>query len=213
MQALRSLGARSVPVISRGGEYVFAQVLSDVVSFLGLDETTAPALDPPVLAARLDRNLAAAVRFVAQMPDEHLERQLPNRPRSWRVLMHHVFQVPESYLDFEEAVRPFEYENLVAPPPGDLVTSADIARFGERVRARFNAWWARVSGGDFAVTVPTYFGDTTRHELLERTVWHSTQHTRQVASLLEQAGIVPDQPLGPEDLAGLPLTEKVWDES
>ena len=56
--------------------------------------------------------------------------------------------------------------------------------------------------------MPTYFGETSRHEMFERTVWHSTQHTRQIASLLEQAGIAPDRPLGPNDIRGLPLTDK-----
>jgi hypothetical protein len=49
--------------------------------------------------------------------------------------------------------------------------------------------------------------------MFERTVWHSTQHTRQIASLLEQTGIAPDRPLGPDDIRGLPLTDKIWDES
>ena len=61
--------------------------------------------------------------------------------------------------------------------------------------------------------MPTYFGGTTRHEMLERTVWHTAQHVRQVASLLERAGVAPDRPLGGEELRGLPLTDKVWDES
>jgi hypothetical protein len=74
-----------------------------------------------------------------------------------------------------------------------------------------NAWWQRVAEEDFARPVPTYFGETSRHEMFERTVWHSTQHTRQIASLLEQAGIISDRPLGPDDIRGLPLTDKIWD--
>ena len=97
MDDLRALGARSVPVVSRGEEYVFAQVISDVVSFLGLEDDPSPELSPADLSARLSRNLDAAVRFVRQMPDAHLERELPNRPRSWRVLMHHVFQIPNAF--------------------------------------------------------------------------------------------------------------------
>ena len=61
--------------------------------------------------------------------------------------------------------------------------------------------------------VPTYFGATTRHEMLERTVWHSTQHVRQIASLLEQAGVTPDRPLTTDQIRGLPLTDKVWDDA
>ena len=45
----------------------------------------------------------------------------------------------------------------------------------------------------------------------ERTVWHTGQHVRQVASLLEQAGITPDRPLSARDIRGLPLTEAIWD--
>ena len=211
MDDLRALGARSVPVVSRGEEYVFAQVISDVVSFLGLEDDPSPELSPADLSARLSRNLDAAVRFVRQMPDAHLERELPNRPRSWRVLMHHVFQIPNAFLDLEETGIALDYESLVAPPPPELDSSEAIAVFGEQVRARFEAWWMKVENEDFSGQVPTYFGGTTRHEMLERTVWHATQHARQVASLLEQVGVAPDRPLGPADIEGLPLTEKVWD--
>ena len=48
--------------------------------------------------------------------------------------------------------------------------------------------------------------------MFERTVWHSTQHVRQVQSLLEQEGIAPTDMLGLDVIEGLPLTEKVWDE-
>ena len=44
---------------------------------------------------------------------------------------------------------------------------------------------------DFKGKVPTYFGGTSRHEMLERTVWHSTQHVRQVGALLGEVGITP----------------------
>ena len=211
MGRLRALGARSVPVVARGGRYVFGQVIKDVVEFLGLDERTAPALSAPDLLDRYPAILTAGIRHVRQMPDERLADELPNRPRSWRVLMHHVFQIPTAFLDFEEGKAPFIYENLVAPPPDELATSAAIGAFGEAVLARFERWAAHARGGDFARPATTYFGETTRHELLERTVWHSAQHVRQLASLLERVGLEPDRPLAPADLAGLPLTGRVWD--
>ncbi len=213
MAALQALGARSVPVVSRGDRFVFAQVIKDVVDFLELEDDTGPNLSPDELAARYDGILETAVRLTRQMPDARLEDELPNRPRSWRVLMHHVFQIPVAFLDMEERGETLTYENMVAPPPDDMTTSTDIARFGEAVRGRFQAWWAAARGGDFAGEVPTYFGATSRHEMLERTVWHSTQHVRQVASLLEQAGVSPDRPPTSADIEGLPLTEAVWDET
>src|SRR5581483_793958 len=90
---LRRLGARSGPVVSRGDKFVFAQVIKDVVDFLGLDEETGPKLAPRELHARYAHVLDTAIRLTRQMPDARLEDQLPNRPRSWRVLMHHVFQI------------------------------------------------------------------------------------------------------------------------
>jgi hypothetical protein len=141
LEQLRALGARSVPVVARGGEFVYAQVIKDVVDFLGLDDETGPQLSPAELARRYDEVLERAVTLVGQMPDECLERELPNRPRSWRVLLHHVFQIPTAFLDMEESGEPMTYDAMVAPPPQALRTAADIAAFGATVRERFGRWW------------------------------------------------------------------------
>ena len=213
LERLRSLGARSVPVVSRGNEFVFAQVIKDVVDFLGLGDDARPQLSPAELAERYRHVLATAIRLTRQMPDEQLENQLPNRPRSWRVLMHHLFQIPNAFLDMDASGTPMRYEDLTAPPPDEIRSSADIAAFGERTRDRFHAWWNTVRDEDFDSEMEVYFGTTSRHEMLERTVWHSTQHVRQLASLLAQSGVEPDGPLTAGDIEGLPLTEKVWDET
>ena len=213
LERLRALGARSVPIVSRGKEFVFAQVIKDVVDFLGLADDTAPALSPSELAARYRHVLETAVRLTRQMPDGELENQLPNRPRSWRVLMHHLFQIPNAFLDMDASGTPMRYEDLTAPPPDDMRSSADIAAFGERTQERFGGWWDAVRDESFDREMEVYFGTTSRHEMLERTVWHTTQHVRQLASLLEQSGIDPDAPLTSADIAGLPLTDKVWDET
>ncbi len=211
MEQLRRFGARSLPVVSRGDQFVIAQVIRDVVEFLGLDAETKPILSPSELSQRYDHVLETAIRLTRQMPQECLARELPNRPRSWRVLMHHVFQIPISFLDMEDTGQSLSSETMLALPPDDMLTSEQIANFGEQIRARFAIWHQLAEGGDFSGSVPTYFGGTSRHEMLERTVWHSTQHVRQVASLLEQAGIPPDRALTRADIQGLPLTEKIWD--
>jgi len=208
---LQRLGARSVPVVSRGDKFIFAQVIKDVVDFLGLKDETAPELSPDELKRRYNSILKTAVGLVRAMPDDKLENQLPNRPRSWRVLMHHVFQIPVAFLDMEDTGETLAYEKMVAPPPDDMETIAAIAEFGDTVRKRFKAWADKTSDEDFSIQVQTYFGATTRHEILERTVWHSAQHARQVGSLLEQAGVTAEKPMTAADIKGLPLTDKIWD--
>lgn len=213
LERMKALGARSVPIVARGQKFVFAQVIKDVVDFLGLADDTRPQLSPSELAGRYQHIISTAIRLTRQMPDEHLGNMLPNRPRSWRVLLHHLFQIPNAFLDMEKTGVPMAYEDMVAAPPEEMQSSAQIADFGEQVRERFQDWWSTASEGDFQRTIKVYFGSTSRHEMLERTVWHSTQHVRQLASLLEQSGIEPDRPLQAQDIKGLPLTEKVWDET
>lgn len=211
MAELGRLGARSVPVVARGTEFVFAQSIPDVVAFLGLADSPGPDLSPQELVGRLDRILGAAARYVRQLPDSELETQLPNRPRTYRVLMHHIFRIPDAFLEMIGGAT-LTYEMLVVAPPDDMRTAVDIAAYGDDVRRRVLAWWDGRADGTCAENVPTYYGEQPLHAVLERTTWHSCQHARQLVSLLERQGIAPDEPLTPADLAGLPLPETVWDE-
>ena len=57
LDELRRLGARSVPVLSRGDDYVFAQNIGHVVKLLGLNEATGPVLSPEALAEQVVQEL------------------------------------------------------------------------------------------------------------------------------------------------------------
>jgi len=46
MEELRKLGARSVPVVARGGKFVFAQSLADVIKVPGPEGPDARAPEP-----------------------------------------------------------------------------------------------------------------------------------------------------------------------
>jgi glutaredoxin len=207
---LSRLGARSVPVVARGDDFVFAQSIKDVTTFLGLDAAAGPELTAAELVARLDLILTAAQRYVRQLPMAELETELPNRPRSYRVLAHHIFRIPKAFLEMTEG-QTLSYEMTVAPPPPNMRTTDHIATYGEDVRQGILAWWAARQDKACAERVPTYYGEQPLHEVLERTVWHSCQHTRQLLSLLERLGIEPNRPLTAADLAGLPLPAEVWD--
>jgi len=211
LQELQALGARSVPVVSKNGRFVFAQLIKDVVEFLGLDEDVGPKLSPETLVERGDAIWTAAIRYCRQMPEAALSKELPNRPRSYRVLLHHVFQIPNAFLIARRDGSALDQKTLVAPPPDEIVDVEDIARFGEDIRQDF-ARWAEAEGETLGRDrMATYYGEQPTHEVLERTIWHSAQHVRQIMSLLEREGVAIDRPLAPEVLAGLPLPGPVWD--
>lgn len=207
---LRRLGARSVPVLSRGDDFVFAQNIGHVVKFLGLNEATGPVLSPAQLIARLDLFLTAAERFIPQMPDDRLTTEVPNRPRTYRVLGHHIFRIPEAFLEVVAGAT-LVYDSLVAPPPEAMQRTADIVAYGNGVRRRLFAWWDAKHEKSGRETVQTYYGPQLLHEYLERTTWHSGQHVRQWMMLMRMAGVEPDRPLGDTAFTDLPMPSSVWD--
>jgi hypothetical protein len=79
------------------------------------------------------------------------------------------------------------------------------------VISRIEAWWAQLADKSGAQMLPTYYGPQPLHQVLERSTWHSAQHARQLAAVLERYGIPPDGALTPQELAGLPLPERLWE--
>lgn len=214
MAQLSQLGVRTVPVIARGKQWVNGLVLNDIVEFLELDGKLEPVLTPAELVQRLDLIIQAAQRYARQFSAEQLQLKLPNRERSYRVLTHHVFRIPEAFLDAVNNRIELTYEATVAPPPAELQNGAAIAVYGEQVRQALLHWWQDqgMEGSAGEETVDTYYGQQTVHELLERTTWHSGQHVRQMMSLLTQLGIEPHEPLADAVCADLPMPTQVWDD-
>jgi hypothetical protein len=134
---------------------------------------------------------------------------VPNRPRSYRVLGHHIFRIPEVLLETAQGAT-LTHEALMAAPAPDM-RSAEIAAYGADVGARLGAWWdakADKSGKD---AVDTYYGPQSLHEVLERSTWHCGQHVRQWVMLLGMQGVAPDAPPTDDKFAKLPMPANVWD--
>ena len=208
-----AFGVRNVPVVARGDQFVFGQNLEDVAEFVGLQGTGHTPLPPEQLIGKWLTVLRAAQRLMRQMPDERLnELVIDNRPRSIRLMGHHVFRIGEAYL--ETAVGGVEYATQLAnvpPRDGTFTTSEEIARYGDTVIAGIEKWWNELADKSCQQKVKTFFGMQPLHMLYERSTWHSAQHTRQLAAVLERFGIAPNEPLTAEDLAGLPLPERLWE--
>ena len=202
-----------MPVLAKGDQYIFCQNLEDVAEFVGLQGTGHVPLPPPALIAKWTVVLRAAQRYIRQFPDERLgERAIDNRDRSIRLLSHHIFRIGEAFL--ETAVDDVEYwaNNANVPPEeGTCTTREEIVSYGDGVIERLENWWARLDDKSCQQKVKTFYGTPPMHQLFERSTWHSAQHTRQMIAILERFGIEPSGRLSADDLAGLPLPERVWD--
>lgn len=210
MEQLKAMGLRNVPVVAIGESYTFAQNLKDVAKFLGV-QLNREQLAPAELAARYDSILETAQRLVQQVPVDKLgERVIPNRPRILRPFIFHIFRIGEAFLI---AYGGEEYNNTIAntDPPDTVQTPADVVAYGQQIRDRLNAWWAANADRSLEKKISTYYGDQVAHDVFERTTWHSAQHTRQLAAVLERFGIVPNGPLTEDQMKGLPLPEGLWE--
>ena len=199
-----ALGLRDVPAVAANGQAVPGIDLAQVATLLGLPfAASPPALSPQELVRRLSHALATAMRLTAQLPPAGLATKLPNRDRTCLGLANHIVEIVAGYLRVA-AGQPFDAATSAAMPSRELPTPALAARAAE-------------VGGALAATSPaastqvaSFFGPTTLHVVLERCAWHVAQHTRQLAMMLTQLGIAPEEPLGEQDLAGLPLPAAVW---
>jgi hypothetical protein len=208
---LQRLGARSIPILSRGDDFVFAQNIAQVVAFLKLNEKAGPVLTPAQLNERMQRYIDAALRMIPQMPDAQLATLTPGRPRTYARLAHHMFRICEAFTEvaggkFFANAMPGEVHD-----PAEMASTAALAAYGKRVKAKVETWWAATPDKDARAEVDTYYGKQNLHEVMERATWHIGQHTRQWVMLLDLHGIAADRPLADADFTDLPMPKQVWD--
>jgi hypothetical protein len=204
-------GLRKVPVLAKDDEYAFGQMLEPFAKFIGKPSALADSLPPEALYNKYQMIFAAGQRYARQFPNERLlERVIPHRERVIRTLCFHIFRIGEAFL---ETWNGAEYSVKIADnePPASMQTGEDIARYGESVWRQYEGWWSTLEDRKLTRVLKTYYGDTNAHQVFERVTWHSAQHCRQLIEVLRRMGIEPDGPLTSEDLAGLPLPERLWE--
>jgi hypothetical protein len=212
-EKLLALGVRNVPVVSKGENYVFGQNLEDVAEFVGLQGTGHTPLPPGQLIRKWVLVLRALQRYARQMPTERInENVIENRSRSIRLLAHHAFRIAEAYLESVIDGKEYAVQHANVPPKdGTYLTGAEIAEYGEGVIGRLQNWWDQVPDKTLSTKMKTYYGMQPMAMVFERSTWHSAQHARQLIHVLERFDIEPDGRLTPEDLAGLPLPERLFE--
>ena len=129
-------------------------------------------------------------------------------PRTIRLLEHHVFNIVDSHIEcLATGAKSLSDLTNREAQDGTFTTAGQMADYGEQAITRIEQWWSGLTDNSLRQPSPaTDYGPAfTMHQMPELSVWHSTQHTRQVAAVLERLGIEPDGKLTQDELAGLPL--------
>lgn len=210
---LQRFGVKLVPVVAKGDQWANGAVFRDVAKVVGFDYSSHKMLEPQVMADKIKSINYFAREFLDQIPEDKLDTLLPGRPRSYRQLVYHVFNIPDVFLDRVEHDKPYTYEALLSILPKEMKTKSDLMDYGNKVYERFDKWWKR--DGDkvnFDQPGNVYYGEVNLHEVLERTGWHSGQHVRQINLLLKKKlSIDPKQTLDETIFEGLPMPKNIWD--
>jgi hypothetical protein len=212
MAGLQALGLKHVPVLARGSDYVFGQQIPDVARFVGVEFTAAKPLEPAVLIERWTAILASAQRLSLQLPVAALgQPPTEGRPGTLAELAWHVFSIGDAFIDCVEGGNP-DWVVMSMRPPQGAVDGPAIAAHGAQVVQRLAQWWAAADAArrDGTLPVRTFQGEVTLHAFLERQTWHSAQHTRQLADVIERHGGTAHWPERDAQLAGLPLPDRIW---
>jgi hypothetical protein len=214
---LHALGVRSVPIVAKGKDYVVAKNLDTVADFVDVPRPSHIPLPPEELFHKWMKILRAAQRYIRQIPNDQMNLSAThNRRRIIRSLGHHIFSIGGAHV--ESVVNGAKDMTALCSPPiadGTFTTGEEIARYGDEVIARIEQWWNGLADKSCRQEIEIIYGGIPMrysvHKQLERCVWHSTHHTRQLADVLERRGIEPDGTLSKTDLDGLPLPKRIWE--
>ncbi len=208
---LSRFGLKQVPIVTRGDAFANGQILADVAKLCGIALGETNMLSPEELHRRIVLMMDGTERFLRQLPEESLQTNLPNRPRSYADLVYHIYNIIDAFVEHEEGI-PLVYESYFRLPPAQMQSIEGLSGYGRHVAERVERWFAGPGkDADWTRKADVYYGEQTLHQFLERTAWHSGQHVRQLMWILERMEIPPNGPLGEETFGGLPMPEKVWD--
>ncbi|MFI8595566.1 DinB family protein [Microbacterium sp. NPDC078428] len=197
-----------VPALCVGDRCVNGVHLPTVAELIGVDYAEPDRLSPTELVERYRRVIEVLRAVVPQITPDVAKFALPGRERTLIEVAGHAGCVMRYFLGkYDDDDHPKFFDDL--EPQG--MDAAALDGFIAETAASFESWAAEAADDPLDTVVPLYWGHRPLHEGLEREVWHTAQHTRQVIFMLEQSGVTPNHRLSPEDLAGLPLPERVFD--
>jgi glutaredoxin/uncharacterized damage-inducible protein DinB len=198
------VGQRGVPGLDLVG----------IAELIGFDYTPPAMLAPAELKDRYDLINAALCRHISQLTPETIEYRSPDRDRTLRTLAAHAGTIMRRFLDAQEAEE-FDnwadpWDQAFSPRPSPDADGAELLDWARGSVRAFDRWWDTAGYDDpLDRVLTTAWGHRTMHEILERVVWHTAQHTRQLGMFLTDLGVTLDGPLTASELSGLPLPARI----
>lgn len=205
-EKLRQHGLRA-PAACTGDRCVDGHNLDRVAELLGVSYQPPTMLSPYELYTRYRSINQALCRYLGQMPAGADEYRLPGRRRSMVQLANHTSVVARAFL---AAYHENVHDKTIYKKPEKAGDFAEVIAKAEETRRRMDVWWDEDGQDDpLDRVLETYGAHRTLHEILEREVWHTAQHVRQLQYVLQVHGLAPDGPLTEDDLKGLPLPSAI----
>lgn len=207
MQEIMAAGLRSIPVIRKGDKFIYAQSLDDIANFLDVTRNHVK-LSQEVLVGRWDDILEKAEAIIQAFDESMLQRHvIPHRERVVRDLSAHVFQIVESFM------RQIEDDTIDAraiylDPREDIKTRNDLLSYVSKTHQEYRDWRKQGGMGAIPARMNTYYGNQPSSQVLERGVWHSAQHARQLDFVA--AGMGAELRIPQELYEGLPMPKRLW---
>ncbi len=205
MAEITGAGLRSIPVVRRGDQFSYAQSLDDVAAFLGVQRrhTRLPDQD---LFDRWSDVLCQARQVVRSFDEEMLRRPaISLRERPVRDLCAHIFQIVDAFIGtVDDGV--IDHRSLLRPRE-DVVTKDQLLAFVYRTLERYKALRQTFRTRSLPDRLMTYYGEQPSGVVLERSVWHSAQHARQLDVVA--AGNGAEFQINPALYVGLPMPERL----
>ncbi len=211
------LAARGMvlPVARLGDTWISGVDLAQVAELIGVPYEPPVIMPAAELMERMNLNFDAAHATLAQLTPEMLEFKLPHRDRRMVSVAAQVSAVMRAVLAsyYEERHSTESYGTPEELKAVDEHTSELLVARLEETRRQLNAWWEEDGFDDpLDRVIETYWGYPTLHEVLERELWHTTQHLRQLQFVLREFGVEPEIPLTEAHLGGLPLPDGIHEE-
>ncbi|MBV9594468.1 MAG: DinB family protein [Actinobacteria bacterium] len=203
------------------GLTVPAAVLGDVgvpgVDLVGIAKLVGYPYDPPQilppgeLKAKYDEVVDIAGALMRSLTAAQLDYKSEDRDRSMRQLSVHIGTIMCGFVIVEDTNEFTMGYEFIPPGYAESASAAELADLLDRTRGEFDIWWQRIGFDDpFDRIVDSPTGVWTLHEALERAVWHTAQHVRQLEYfVVEKFRVAPEKRLTAELLAGLPLPDGI----